>query len=291
MSGMRKAVVVLAAFAATLLTYRVLSLVPLYRELHRALPFYITESFMNLCEIALCIGAFLLLGERRIARALGIDRRILPALAFGIACSAPMLVGFALAHRSDVRDPLAVVFLAFVFPFAEEVVARGFAFRTLRRLGWPLWTAAAACAMLTGLAHIEKGQTAASILGLFFVTGAGGFTFCWLLDRWQSLWFPFALHACMNFWWEVFNVAPTALGGWYSLALQIGSIVLAILVTLRYTKSPSRLQPVGEDRLRDRLELHVRRALVDLSDLRVAPVLLDRVLLRVAVSAEELHRQ
>jgi len=244
MSGMRKAVVVLAAFAATLLTYRVLSLVPLYRELHRALPAYVTESFMNLCEVALCIAALLLLGERRIGRALGIDRRILPALAFGIACSAPMLLGFALAHRSDVRDPLAVVFLAIVFPFAEEVVARGFAFRTLRRLGWPLWSAAAACAMLTGLAHIEKGQTAASILGLFFVTGAGGFTFCWLLDRWQSLWFPFALHACMNFWWEVFNVAPTALGGWYSFTLQIGSIVLAILVTLRYTKSPSRLQPV-----------------------------------------------
>ena len=51
------------------------------------------------------------------------------------------------------------------------------------------------------------------------------------------------------------------------------------------------LQPIGEDCLRDRGELHVRRSLVDLSDLRVAPILLDRILFRVAVSAEKLHCQ
>ena len=240
---MKRSLAVLGAFGVTLLMHRLLSLVPLYRELHSAWPSYITESFKNLCEIGVCLAVLLALGERHIARALALDRRIGKALVFGLACSAPMLIGFAIAHRSDVRDPVAVLFLAFLFPFCEEVVARGFAFRTLRRLGWPLWTAVAACAMITGLAHVEKGQTAAEVLALFAFTGAGGATFCWLLDRWQSLWFPFALHALMNFWWSVFNVAPTALGGWYAFVLQIGSIVLAILITLRFTK---KLQPIAD---------------------------------------------
>src|ERR1700682_4700828 len=52
---------------------------------------------------------------------------------------------------------------------------------------------------------------------------------------------------------------------------------------------PEPLQPVGEDGLGDRVELHVRRTLVDLADFRVAPELLHRILLRVAVPAEELY--
>jgi hypothetical protein len=288
---MRRAVVVLGMFAVALLMYRMLSLIPLYRELHRATPFYVAESIKSVLEIAVCVVALLAMGEGSVAAALALDRRVVRALAFGLACTAPMLIGFALTRRSDVRDPLAIGYLAFFAPFAEEVVSRGFAYRELRRLGWPLWTAAAACALLTGIAHVEKGQTAASIVGLFVVTGVGGALFCWLVERWQSLWFAFALHALMNCWWVVFNVAPTALGGWLAFALQCASVLLAIAITRRLTKSPAKLQPVGEDRLRDRGQLHVRRALVDLSDLRVPPILLDRVLLRVAVAAEELHGQ
>ena len=42
---------------------------------------------------------------------------------------------------------------------------------------------------------------------------------------------------------------------------------------------------------RDGLQLQVRRAFVDLADLRVAIELLDRVVLHVAVAAEQLDRQ
>src|SRR5258705_7564597 len=52
-----------------------------------------------------------------------------------------------------------------------------------------------------------------------------------------------------------------------------------------------RLQPFRQNRLRNRSELHVRRSLVDLPDFRVTPELLDGILLRVAVAAEELHGQ
>src|SRR5690348_1851902 len=46
----------------------------------------------------------------------------------------------------------------------------------------------------------------------------------------------------------------------------------------------------AEDRARDHEALDLARALVDLRDLRIAVVALDRKLLRVAVSAEHLDR-
>ena len=218
-----------------------------YRELYKTFPFYVPESLKNALEVAVCIAALLALGERRLGRSLFarsflVDRRVAGGLLFGLASTLPMLAGFALTRRSDVHDVGALFYLAFFSPFIEEAVTRGFAFGTLRRLGWPLWPAAAACAMVTGLAHVEKGQNAAQVLGLFAFTGLGGATFCWLLDRWGSLWFPFALHAMMNFWWEVFNVAPTALGGRYAFVLQNGSVLLAILITWKLTPAPGRLK-------------------------------------------------
>jgi len=275
------------ALVAVASSYRLLSFLPSFRWLHAHEPYYVAESLKNVLEVSLCVAALLLMRRRRIVRELAIDGRVLPALAFGVAAAWPMLIGFAIANRSDVTDWISVAYLAFFSPFVEELVTRGFAFRALRRSGWPLWPAAVACAMITGIAHIEKGQTAAQILGIFAVSGIGGLTFSWLIERWQSIWFPFALHALMDFSWELFNVAPTVLGGWYAFVLQSASVLLAILITLRFTRTRDS-QPVGEDRLGDRRELHVRRSLVDLSDLRVAPVLLDRVLLRVAVAAEEL---
>jgi membrane protease YdiL (CAAX protease family) len=230
--------------------HRLLSYLPTYDHLHSSQPFYIAESIKNLCEVAVCCLALVVMRDR-IVRALGIDRRIGKALMFGLASTFPMLIGFAIARRTNVDDWIAVGYLAFFSPFVEELIMRGFAFRALRRLGWSLWPAAALCALVTGIAHIEKGQTASDILAIFFVTGVGGVTFCWLIERWNSIWFTFALHALMNFWWEVFNVAPTVIGGWYAFVLQNASILLAILITLRYTKRGVPLQPVGEDRGHD----------------------------------------
>src|SRR5919109_5325225 len=51
-----------------------------------------------------------------------------------------------------------------------------------------------------------------------------------------------------------------------------------------------RLPPQPEDRARDHEPLDLARPLVDLGDLRVAVVALDRELLRVAVAAEDLDR-
>jgi hypothetical protein len=41
----------------------------------------------------------------------------------------------------------------------------------------------------------------------------------------------------MNLWWELFSVSRSAIGDWLPFALQNLSMLLAILVTLRWTKS------------------------------------------------------
>ena|GEM_PF-1183015 len=230
-------VVVLVTLGVCVIMQRILSYFTFYRGLYKAFPFYVPESLKNGLEVAVCVAALLALGERHLRRGLFVDRRVVRGLLFGVACTLPMFAGFVMTRHSDVRDLPALFYLAFFSPFVEEIVTRGFAFGTLRRLGWPLWPAVAVCAMVTGLAHIEKGQNAAQILGLFILPGIGGAVFCWLLHRWGSLWFPWALHAMMNFWWEVFNVAPTALGGWFAFVLQNGSVLLAILITFKFTRS------------------------------------------------------
>ena len=281
-------VLTLLALTVASSMHRLLGFIPAYTSLHSQHPYYLAETIKNLCEIGVCILALLAM-QRSIRRALGLDRRLPAALLFALAATGPSFLGFALTRSSHVADWLSLIYLSLWSPFCEEVTVRGFAFRSLRRIGWPMWPAALLIALVGGLTHIEKGQTRTEILGIFAIIAVGNCISCWIVERWQSLWFPFALHAAMNFPWELFNVARTALGGWYPFVLQSSSMILAILITLRFTKKGRPSQLVGEDRLGDRLELHVRRSLVDLSDLRVAPELLHRVLLRVPVAPKQLH--
>jgi membrane protease YdiL (CAAX protease family) len=67
----------------------------------------------------------------------------------------------------------------------------------------------------------------------------GGALFAWITWRWQSLWPAVALHALMNFWWDLttgehaqldFAIDPMS-------AAQALSAVLAVIVTLRYGKA------------------------------------------------------
>jgi uncharacterized protein len=75
------------------------------------------------------------------------------------------------------------------------------------------------------------------MVGLFFLTGAGGVTFAWLVYRWQNLGVAVALHICMNLWWELFSIAKTAIGGWFPFMLQNLTMLLAILIALYRTRS------------------------------------------------------
>ena len=63
--------------------------------------------------------------------------------------------------------------------------------------------------------------------------GVGSILLCWVFARWQdNLWAPFAIHALMNLWWEIFAIDDTALGGWYANGARLATIALGILLTV-----------------------------------------------------------
>ena len=86
---------------------------------------------------------------------------------------------------------------------------------------------------------MEKGSTFAEAAALFLLTGIGGVFFAWFYYRWNSIWFPFTAHALMNFYWELFSVSKTALGGWVPFAFQGATLLLATYVTWRVTRRES----------------------------------------------------
>lgn len=70
-------------------------------------------------------------------------------------------------------------------------------------------------------------------------TSIGGAFFSWLLVQWNNLWVPLAMHLFMNLWWDLFGVGNTALGGWFSFSLQLGTMLFAVALTL-YIKRAKR---------------------------------------------------
>jgi membrane protease YdiL (CAAX protease family) len=222
--------------------HELLSRLAAYRHLHRTAPFYFAESIDKIGGVTLCVLAVWLMrraGLRDSSRELGLSAPILPAIAFALGVSAPMLIGFVLTRSLTPRlEILPLLFLTVFSPFVEELEFRGFGVRQLQRgTGWPFWVVVWPSAVLFGLGHIEKGQSLLEMAGLFCLTGAGGVLVAWLVYRWQNLWAAVMLHICMNLWWELFSVARTAIGGWFSFALQILTMLLAILVTLYCTRS------------------------------------------------------
>ena len=230
-------VLILASYA-----HEVVSRVPAYGRLHNHRPFYVAESIDKIGGATLCLLAVWLMyraGLRGISRELGLSAPVLPAIAFALIASSPMLIGFAITRSLAPHiDVLPLLFLTVLSPFIEEVEFRGFGVRQLQGgTGWPFWTVVWPSALLFGYSHVEQGQSLQEMAGLLFLTGAGGVAFAWLVYRWQNLWVAVALHICMNLWWELFSVAKTAIGGWFPFMLQNLTMLLAILITLYRTRS------------------------------------------------------
>lgn len=172
---------------------------------------------------------------------LGLTASPLPALrVIGLAVLPAYLV-FALTqplNRAVVG--FGVLYLAFIGPFAEEVVFRGVAFGLLRRVaGWPFWAAAGMPAVVFGLGHANPFHGAPSLdeIMTFAITATGAVIFAWLYERWRfDLWVPFLLHALMNLAWSLFRVGDGAFAGWLPLVMQVTTVTLAILLSIHATK-------------------------------------------------------
>ena len=146
-----------------------------------------------------------------------------------------MLIAFALTSNVNPNMTfLTVGVLCFIAPFAEEVLFRGFLFRQLylrARLGF--WISALLPSILFAAKHLYQSDNLMELLGIVAITGTGGIGFCWFFMKWRyNIWAVFGLHSFMNLWWEVFAVDDTALGGWLANGARLGTVVVAVLLTI-----------------------------------------------------------
>ena len=172
---------------------------------------------------------------------LGLARSPVPALRLVGTALIPLYLVFAVTQplARDVAS-VGVFYLAFIGPLAEEIAFRGVAFGLLRRMaGWPFWIAALPPAIVFGLGHANPFVVSPTLddIMTFAITASGAFLFSWLYERWHfNLWVPVFLHAFMNFAWSLFRVGEGAFAGWLPAAMQVTSVTLAILLTLRGTR-------------------------------------------------------
>ena len=124
--------------------------------------------------------------------------------------------------------------------FIEELICRAFMFGLFFRYAKTgFFWAVLFPAVLFGLAHTYQGHDIASSLAAFGVTFIGAVYFSWIYVAWGfNLWVPVGLHILMNAAWVIFNVTGTevAAGGLISNLVRVGSIALAIIITIWFHK-------------------------------------------------------
>lgn len=181
---------------------------------------------------------------------LGLRAPIGPAFLFGLFATLPMAIwlGLSDAPLADL-DPLTLLFTLLVWPFVEEVLFIGFAFRRLyRHAGWGFLAAALAGPVIFAVLHVGNSFFADVELGKpLFAAGlaiAGGLLLAWLFVAWgDNLWVPILFHGMMNFWWEGFGLDRAGLGIVGSDIVRLAAVALAIVLTLWRHRLPFGLKP------------------------------------------------
>jgi len=126
---------------------------------------------------------------------------------------------------------LPLFWLALAFPFAEEVLYRGFGYVFVHRtLRWPRWLALLVQALAFGFIHWwSMGFGTGEALTVFAITGLGGLVMGVLdaLDG-DTIWSGLVFHVSLNASWNVFAVADDAAGGGWTIGVRLFSAALAI---------------------------------------------------------------
>ncbi|MEM1092605.1 MAG: CPBP family intramembrane glutamic endopeptidase [Pseudomonadota bacterium] len=180
--------------------------------------------------------AALFFGFRRAPWALGLQASLWTGLAFGMFCTLPMLIGYALfGSFSPGERPLWSQTAYSLFPGVfEEIFFRGFLFGLLFRFGgWGFLPASLLGAVFFGAGHMWQGADLAETVGVVAITATGAVWFAYLYAEWDdNLWVPITFHVLMNAWWGLFAISDTALGGAVGNIFRFATIALSIAVTV-----------------------------------------------------------
>jgi uncharacterized protein len=211
-------------------------------------PFPYGRSFLyNLIAALIAIGAAAGLQRRvpgRLLPDLGLRWLGMRGPVLTLLATLPCWISLGVAGRvSKDFTALDLLFPALVFPFAEELVFRGFGFIFARRqLGWPFVSAMLLQALIFGFDHwIGAGASGSIALQVFLVTLLGGMFFA-ILDALggYTIWNGWVWHSSINAAWTVFSVSETAAAGWFANVLRFGSLALALILVWRFGMKSSR---------------------------------------------------
>lgn len=193
-------------------------------------------------------------------RELGVAAPVMVPIAFAALATLPLAVGFGFGD-----DPLAnlsvwsLLFTLTVWPFAWELIFRGYAFRQLhRRAGWGFLAAALVPPLIFALVHVGFAFSWDQPLRLPLLSAGaallGGLFFSWLFVAWgDNLWPGVAFHGLLNFWWEGFGIDRDGIGTLGSNLLRAAAVVLAVLLTLYWQRLPlKRRGPAAAGRVETR---------------------------------------
>ena len=188
---------------------------------------------------------------------LGVAAPVMVPIAFAALATLPLAIGFGFGD-----DPLAnlsvwsLIFTLTVWPFAWELIFRGYAFRQLhRRAGWGFLAAALVPPLVFAVVHVGFAFAWDQPLRLPLLSAGaallGGLFFSWLFVAWgDNLWPGVAFHGLLNFWWEAFGIDRDGIGTLGSNLLRAAAVVLAVLLTLYWQRLPlKRRAPAAADRV------------------------------------------
>lgn len=230
--------IVIGAVCAVLVAmeFSLLRYIPGYSGLREAFPYYIGQSYRSFAEVvfvvAIAAGALRGSGQPLLG-VLGLNTAPWNGLKAAALMVLPLYAVFAFAFSIAGFVPAEVLYLAFISPFAEELVYRGFAFGMLRKVaGWGFWPAALLPAAFFAWGHLDQANDLAATIMTVVLVGGGAILFSWLFEKWNGLWVPLALHIMMNFAWNLFAVGDGAFAGTLPTIMQLTTVVAALLITV-----------------------------------------------------------
>jgi membrane protease YdiL (CAAX protease family) len=201
------------------------------------------EQFFRLFLLS-WLGVFLVyrLGLLGFIGEIGLLQPIWKGLLFSLIVTSPMII-FPVINRVPVAkiNVERTIFGSAIWPMAEEIAFRGFAFGLLYKStadkGWGMWLAILITGVLFGVVHLAQESVqklpANSKIFTIAIISLGGILYAWLYVQWDmNLWIPIGVHGFMNLWWELFDRSGSAKGGALSNFTRELSAILAVVFTI-----------------------------------------------------------